>query len=102
MTVPLAGVAFGLFLAAMGVYAYVGERAAYIHRFHGPFVNVVYSYLPFGLGFALIGVALMMGSSPLAGPLVIVALALMVFGMILWFWHPYWVRPRWLRNSWGD
>ena len=102
MTVTLAIIAFGLFAAAMGIYAYVGKRAAHIHRYHGPFVNVVYSSLPYGLGFTLVGLAISIGSGPLVGPLVLAAFALMVSGMVLWFWHPYWIRPKWLRNSWGD
>ncbi len=102
MTTKIAIIAFGLIASYMGIYAYVGKGAARIHRYHGPFVNVVYSYLPYGIGFTLVGLAILIRNGPWVGPLVIVAFALMAFGIILWFWHPYWIRPRWLRNSWGD
>jgi hypothetical protein len=102
MTTDLEILAFGLFLTLAGIYAYVGKRAARFHRYHGPFVNIVYSYLPYGLAVILFGLAFLAGSGPLVGPLVIVAFALAAFGLILWFWHPYWIKPRWLRNSRGD
>ena|SRR5437016_6173316 len=102
MTTKLLIIAFGLLLTGAGIYAYVGKNAAWLHRYHGPFVNGVYSYLPYGLGFTLIGLAVLAGPAPWAGPLVLAAFVLMLVGIILWFWHPYWIRPKWLRNSWGD
>jgi hypothetical protein len=102
VTSELLIIAFGLFATAMGIYAYVGKHAARLHRYHGPFVNVVYSYLPYGLAFTLIGLAIITGPGPWDGPLVLAGFALATFGIILWFWHPNWIRPKWLRNSWGD
>ena len=102
MTDKLLIIAVGLFVTAMGIYAYVGKSAARIHRYHGPFVNIVYGYLPYGLGFTLIGLAVLAGPAAWGGALVLAAFALMLVGIILWFWHPYWIRPKWLRNSRGD
>lgn len=85
-----------------GVYCYLGASAARVHRIIGPFVNVVYGYIPYGLGCVIIGTGTVMGRGPLSGAFAIVALVLVASGILLWFWHPYWIRPKWLRNAWGD
>lgn len=95
-------IAFGVFLICWGIYCYVGPNAARLNRVVGPFVNIIYSYIPFGLSCTIVGSTMLIGRGPLVGPLIIVALPIMALGLLLWFWHPHWIRPTWLRNDWGD
>jgi hypothetical protein len=89
-------------VTAAGIYAYVGKGAARFFRFLGPFVNIVYGYIPYGVAFTLGGLAILFGAGPWTGPLWIGTFALATLGIVLWFWHPYRIRPKWLRNSFGD
>ena len=95
---------FGVCLLAIGCYAYLGRGAEAMYRRVpiGPFVNVVHGQIPYGAGFSAIGMAMFLKTGWVSDVLSLCGLGCMAVGVILWFWHPYALRPRWLRNAWGD
>ncbi|TME35812.1 MAG: hypothetical protein E6I61_16530 [Chloroflexi bacterium] len=100
----LAALVFGLCLLGMGLYGYVGQGAVTMYRRIpiGPFVNIVYSEVPYGLGFTALGLAMILKTGTLSDVLALAGLGCMAVGVILGFWHPYADRPHWLRDAWGD
>ena len=88
----------------MGIYAYIGRsaptfyRRAYRNSF-GLFGRAVIVFLlPGGLGFLLLGLAFLIGKNDITTQMLVVGLALILAAWVLFFIHPRWVLPRWLRS----
>ena len=88
---------------ALGAWAYVGGNASTYFtkwmRTGGLFLTpaVVIMLLPGGLGITLIGIALIVGKNAVTEQLVVGGLFFVIAGWVLYFFHPRWVRPRWMR-----
>jgi hypothetical protein len=100
MVTGLEIIGVGLLLAIAGLYAYVGKHAAGFYRF---FLRVRGGYyvqgcLPYGVGLMLVGLAALIHHGLLAVVLLTAGMGLMGSGLIMVFWLPYRLRPKWLRN----
>ena len=58
---------------------------------------VVIIFLPGGLGITLVSVALIVGKNVVTEQLVVAGVVLVVAGWVLYFFHPRWILPRWMR-----
>jgi hypothetical protein len=63
---------------------------------------VVYGQIPYGLPVIAGGMAMVVHLPGITDALWYATLGFAVIGMLLWFWHPYPIRPKWLRNAWGN
>lgn len=100
MVTGLGIIGVGLLLAVAGLYTYVGKHAAgfyyFFHRARGYHAQ---GCLPYGAGLMLAGfAAVLVRHGPLASVLVIAGLGLMLSGLIMVFWLPYRLMPKWLRD----
>src|SRR5438067_3251514 len=98
------GTVAGLMTVWMGLYAYVGKgapefyRRAYRNSFglFGPAIIVF--LLPCGLGMLLMSSAFMIGKNEITTNVLVAGFGFFVVAWILFFIHPRWVLPRWLRS----
>ncbi len=90
----------GLYLCLAGFYFYIGRR---LERLRSNVVirvmpGGIYGMVPGGLAAIFFGLGLLVHSVLIFW----FAILLGVVAFILFFWHPDWVRPYWMRGSFGD
>ncbi len=101
--VPAVVIAFGacLFLGALWLYLGTGlerlRRNVLIRVMPGP----IYGGIPTSLACVVLGVSSLFHGF-LFELLFWLAGILGVIAFTLWFWHPDWVRPYWMRGPFGD
>lgn len=101
-----AALLLGALLTTLGAWAYLGGRGAedFFRRqsdignvFLG--VGATAAFAPIGLGFAMIGIAIMVGKNTVTTDLLIVAMVALALGFLVLVVHPRWIRPRWARQQ---
>lgn len=95
---------FGVAISGFGLWAYTGKTAG--RRFEkwiglgNPYLthSSVMLLLPTGVGSTVIGLAFVIGKNAFTQQMLVAGLFLFVLGWILYFVHPSWVQPRWMRR----
>lgn len=95
----------GVTMAALGAWAYVGKTAEGFFRRSWDFGGMYFGpastmfLLPAGVGFTLMGIAFLVGKNAVTTEILIAGLAFVLVGWLLFFIHPAWIRPKWMRSK---
>jgi hypothetical protein len=62
-----------------------------------PFAAAPNSWIPWGFAIVLVGVSIEGGNTGNGLIAFLAAMALLIAGVVLYFWRPHWIQPRSLR-----
>ena len=99
----LVSLILGLTMGGLGIWVFKGRGAEGFFRkrrgnaFLDPSVTLV--LLPFGVGFSLMGTAFLVGTTTFTRGMLLVGLACVATGWVLYFVRPMWARPGWLKGG---